>query len=433
MAIQILIGGQDYTQYVNFESIDIQSNIAVNNDTAACDVVISQQCIPRPKAGQEIKFVNNGVIEFGGVIVNPKETALASDVMLYQLDCKDYTFLFDKKVVTNTYNGYTIGNIVKDIVANFTTGFTANNVYGTSQDFYLNQVKFDHEAPSRAIKKLADDINFQFWIDYNKDVHFGEIATIQSPLPNNSLNLDTDTQNYSDLEFDEDISQVRNQIYLLGYKLPAMYSVTQSFVCDGQNNTFTVTYEPKHSLSSIVVILNGVAQKVKLDLIDGIPSSTTQDNTCYVNYANKTFRFNTAPTSGQTLSITYVPMFDMISMYNDPNAITAMAQRDGTDGVYEYAIRDEQLTSTDSSLANIRGQMELLKYAYPHYTGQFNSFLQGWGTGQYFFITSNRHMDGQFQNQVFYVVKVVKKVVAFQNSNPVFQYTVYFSDTPYIF
>ncbi|AFK87701.1 hypothetical protein Tsac_2848 [Thermoanaerobacterium phage THSA-485A] len=433
MSIQILIGGQDYTQYVDFTSIDIQSNIAVQNDTASCDVVIPQQCVPRPKAGQEIKFINNGVIEFGGVIVNPKETALATDVMMYQLDCRDYTFLFNKKLVTNTYNGYTIGNIVKDIVNNFTTGFTTNHVYGTSQAFYLSQVKFDHVAPSDAIKKLADDINFQFWIDYNRDVHFSEIATIQSPLPNNSLNLDTDTQNYSDLEFDEDISQVRNQIYLLGYKLPANYSVTQNFVCDGQNNTFTVTYEPKHSLSSITVTLNGTAQQVKLDLVNGTPASTTQDNTCYVNYSNKTFRFNVAPASGQILSITYVPMFDMISMYNDPNAIATMAQRDGTDGVYEYAIHDSQLTSTDSSLANIRGQLELYKYAYPHYTGQFNSFLQGWETGQYFFVTSNRRMDGQFQNQVFYVVKVEKKVAAFQNSNPVFRYTVYFSDTPYVF
>jgi hypothetical protein len=434
MSIQILIGGQDYTKYVDLSSIKIQSNIAVNNDTLSFDLLIPKQAVPYPKGGQEVKVLNGSDIEFGGVIMTPKEQAIATDQMLYTIDCKDYTFWLDKKVVVNTYSGYTAGNIVIDIIKTFTTGFTYNNVQGTSNAFYISQIKFDHVEPSKAIKKLADDVGFQFWIDYNKDVHFSPLMTVQSPLPNNTLLPDTDTQNYSNLEFAEDISQVRNQIYLTGYKIPAAYSITQNFQTDGQTGTFYTAYEPKHNLNDIAVTLNGAAQKVKLDLIDGTPSSTTQDSTCYVNFSNKTFRFNAAPAAGQLLSITYKPMYDMISMYNDPNAMSVMKQRDLQDGVYEYAVRDQQLTSIDQTLADIRGKLELYKYAYPHYTGQFNSFLQGWQPGQYFYLTSNLRMDGQFQNQAFYVVKIEKTIVSQPlNSAPTFKYTVHFSDTPYVY
>lgn len=432
MAVQILIGGQDYTKYVDLPSLKIQSNIAVTKDTADMDFIIPQQEKPRPKGGQEIKVLNGTSIEFGGVLVNPKELALTPDRMRYQTQCRDYVFWLDKRVVTNTYTGYTIGNIVKDIVASFTSGFTSNNVQGTGASFLLSEKKFDHIPPSHSIKALADAVAFQWYVDYSKDVHFGPITTVPSPLPNNLLDVDNDTQNYGNLEFDEDVSQIRNQIYLKGYKLPAAYSITQNFVCDGQSDTFYTAYEPKHKLSAITVTLGGTTQAKDLDLIGGLPSSQMADGKVYIGYKNQSFRFNVAPANGTVLSITYVPMFEMISMYNDPNAMSVMAQRDLQDGVYEYAVRDQQLTSIDSSIANIRGQLELYKYAYPRYSGKFVSFLQGWQPGQYFYLTSNKRMDGMFQLQQFFVVKVEKTIVSHPlNGSPTFFYTVSFSDTPY--
>lgn len=434
MAVQILIGGQDYTQYISLQSLKVSSNIAVNSDTANFDMVIHQKAVPRPKGGQEIRILNGAEVEFGGVLLQPKETALATDVMLYQVQCRDYVYWFDKRVVVNTYAGYTAGNIVKDIITNFTSGFTSNNVQGTGSSFYVPEIKFDHKPPSEAVKKLADDVGYQWWIDYNKDVHFSAVGTNPSPLPNNALMVDTDIENYSDLEFEEDVSQVRNQIYLMGYKVPAAYSVTQNFVADGQNNTFVTTYEPKHALNTITVTVGGVTKAKKLDLIGGLPNNEQEDGTVYISYQEQRYRFNVAPAQGQVVSITYVPMFELINMQNDPSAMDEMKSRDLQDGLYEYAIRDRQLSSIDSTLATTRGQLELYKYAYPRYSGLFNSFLQGWQPGQYFYLTSDNRMDGQFQNFVFYVIKVEKTIVTHpENGDPVFKYAVSISDTPYSF
>ena len=105
-------------------------------------------------------------------------------------------------------------------------------------------------------------------------------------------------------------------------------------------------------------------------------------------------------------------MFEMVSMFNDPNAMAVMKSRDGQDGVYEYGTRDQQLSSIDTTLVNIRSQLDLMKYAYPHYTGSFTSFTQGWVPGQYFYCTSNNRMDGEFQNQIFYFLAIIWMKVA---------------------
>lgn len=435
MAIQILIDGQDYTNYVDAETVKITSNIAVNQDTASMDIIIKNHALPRPKGGQEVIIQNGSVREFAGVILDPQEEAIAADTMIYHTTFRDYTYYFDKKVVTNTYNNYTIGNIAKDIVNKYTTGFTSNNVTATDSSFLVTQKKFDHVYPSKCMQWLADNTGLQWWVDYYKDVHLGiGIGANASPLPNNTLLPDTDLANYSDLKFDEDVSQLRNQIYLMGYKIPATYTITERFVCDGQNNSFNTTYEPKHLLNGITVTLGGTVQKKALDIAGGLPNSQLSDGTCYIYYKNQSFRFNVAPAQGTVLSITYYPMFEMVNMYNNPNAMTVMQGRDNLDGVYEYAVKDTQLTSIDQVLANTRGQLELMKYAFPHITGQFNSFLQGWQAGQFFYLTSNVRMDGQFQNQLFYVIKVDKVIKNHPlNGTPTIYYTVYFSDTPYSF
>lgn len=434
MALQITIGGQDYTKLVDLKSLKISGNIAVSNDTAQFSTVITGKSMPHPKGAQEVRVINGSTVEFGGVVSQPTETLIEPGTMSYDTQCRDYRYWLDKRMVINTYTGWTAGNIVKDIISRFTAGFTTNNVQGLDISFTIPLMVFDYVAPSKALDKLATAVGFSWWVDYNKDIHFGPMTENVSPLPNNTLLPDSDTLNYSDLQITEDVSQLRNQIYLKGYKVPAQYAITDQRVADGQTTTFYMTYEPKHDLKSITVTVGGVAYAIKRDITDGQPSSTTQDNTAYIYYKNHTCRFNGAPANGTVVAITYNPMLDLISMYNDPSSFTEMAQRDGQDGVYEYAIRDQQLTSTDNSLATTRGQMELYKYGYPRYTGQFNSFLQGWQAGQYFFMTSHARMDGIFQNQLFYVIKIDKVVVNHPaNGVPTLQYTVYFSDIPYVF
>lgn len=434
MSIQITIGGKDYTQYVELSSVQIDSNIAVNSDTAQMDIIIPNQVIPRPKGGQEIIVYNGSNKEFGGVIAIPGEDSLTPDRMKYATQCRDYLYWLDKRLVVNSYTNTTAGNIIKNIVTSFTTGFTTNNVLGTDGTFTIPFIKFDHIPPSEAFKKIADAVGYDWWVDYSKDIHFGPTNTSTSPLPNNLLDVDNDTANYGDLHLEEDVSQVRNQIYFLGHKVAAQYQITEKFVADGQETTFHLNYEPSHTLTQTIVKQGSTTYTSKTDVSNGNATNTTNDGNAYIHFANQTVRFNANPSQGTVVSVTYQPRYEMVNMYNDPNGMNIMKQRDGTDGVYEWSVRDKQLSGDDTSLVDTRGRIELSKYAYPKYTGTFYSYLQGWRPGQYFLMTSNRRMDGMFQNFPFYVTKVTKKIVNHPvNGTPTFRYDLTISDTPYVY
>jgi hypothetical protein len=276
-------------------------------------------------------------------------------------------------------------------------------------------------------------VGFWYYVDYNKDVHFEPMLTNPSMLPNNTLLVDSDTQNYGDLIFSEDVSQIRNQVYYYGHKLPMPTQITENFAGDGQKQTFNLTYEPKHSLllTDVTITVGGVAQTNALDIINATPGSGTP-GCAYIYYTNQTMRFSTAPGNGVVASVTYFPLLPTQNMYNNPASFTLMKARDGSDGVYEYGITNKNLTASDTSLVNLAGAGQLLKYDLPHYAANFYSFTQGWKPGQYFFMTSDMRMDGQFQNTEFYVLKVTKVIVNHpKDGTPFFKNQLSCADTPY--
>lgn len=439
MAIQFLIGGSDITDRVDLPSVSISTNITTTNDTA--QFTLNQDAsLPRPKGKQQFQIINGGVPEYGGVMANAEESVPeALPYMKYQCTAKDYSDWFNKRVITNTYTNRELSDIVIDIVNTVCNasgaGFTVNHVYPTG--VYIT-IKFDHAEPTQAIQALADQVGFWFFIGPDKDVHFEPILTDISPLPNNLLDVDNDTDNYGDLVFSEDVSQVRNQVYLYGFKLPLLTPITEQFVGDGYTTMFTTGYELIHSLGNITVTVGGVARTNALDISGGLPpaSGTTpvDDGKVYINYTGKTLRFLVAPAASVVVAVTYQPMIGTASMYNDPSLIALMKSRDGLDGIYEMGLNNPNLSSTTGELAGLEGQKQLLKFGPPHYTGEFVSYLQGWKTGQWFYLTSNIRMNGEFQNKVFYVLKVAKNIVNHPASGvPTFFYRVSIADNPYNF
>src|SRR5581483_11596298 len=105
-------------------------------------------------------------------------------------------------------------------------------------------------------------IAFGFYVDYFRDCHFFDVESYVSPLPSNTLDVDAATTIpdptygqlgvYGDLQITEDISQLRNRVFLRGHKVTANYFYTQKFTGDGQTLSFGLTYEPSHTLATNV-------------------------------------------------------------------------------------------------------------------------------------------------------------------------------------
>lgn len=447
---EITIGGVDYTEYVDVESIDIQSNLAIMLDTCEFSVAIPDQAITRPKGGQEVIVTSNLGREFGGNIVNAKELQNNSvaNQLDYQVKTRDYSYLLDRRAAFKEYaaSTYTYDQIVKDLVDTYggQDGFTTNNVQSSFQAPFT---RFDYQPVAQSINLLAQQIAFGFYIDYFRDVHFFDIESYASPLPLNQLLVDTatvipdGTYNelgvYGDLEISEDVTQLRNRIFMYGHKVTATYFYTQTFTGDGNTMVFGLAYEPSHTLNENVSLrVGGNSLVVQADLSAGTPANTVQDNTGYINFQGQTLRFNVAPANGVSIVISYKPMLPLVVMVNDPVKQAVMASRIGglDDGEFEYSLSDPTLSADDTGPSVARGKEQIAKYGLPHITGQFTSFLHGWRAGQSFRLRSLNRFDGELDGQTFYVTKVEKRVVSHPSgTQPLFLSTVSFSDSIYVF
>lgn len=442
---------------VKMDTVKVDQDIAVQQTTANFDVYIRGTVngtsitwpITRPKAGQDVVFYNTvGGREFGGILLNVTEEEIQPNYMVYHCACGDYTKWFDRHLVNNTYQAnITVQQLVSDIVQTYvntpgnTRTFTTNNVqsYPTVP---LPLLQFVYLPPSQVMGQIVQMLGWGWYIDFNRDINLFSTENFISPLPNNTLDVDdlfdnpslpsSQYGNWVNFTIEEDVSQLKNQVYITGIYIADQALYTQNTVADGQTTTFTLNYEPPNDVSQITVAVNGVQQQIGLEFIDSTPGGTCEANTVYVNFSGQTARFCTAPPNGATVSITYYPLTATAVMQNNPQAQQYMASIDGTDGVYEYNRLDPSLSGELPTLATTRAQMTLTKYAYPVVSGTFTSWLGGWRVGQYFYLQTQRRMQGQYNGTKFFVTRVHKTIIQATSSGGwLFQYSITYCNIPF--
>lgn len=434
VGFQITVGGVDVTQFVDLSSVQVDNNNSVKADLMSFDVY-NDGSLSRPLGGNEVIFLNGSTREFAGVVITVDEELYSPGVRLYRVTCKDYTHWFDHRLVVEYYTSTNADTMVRNIINSYVNPafypnapFTTNHVQAAP---LLADQRFDYLAPSDAIKQLADLLEWQFWVDYHKDVHFAQLDAVTSPLPNNTLNVDTDTNTYHDLKLSEDVSQIKNRIYLRGFNVK-LGPQNFNFNGDGQTTWFPIGYSAWDiDASDFNVSVNGKPQNVMWDGIDGNAGDGQTSSGAYVCQSNQGIRFNTPPGKGDSINGSFNYGWPQATAVDDPNAQQVMAQREGSDGVYEHMVNDPSLSSPNLNAPTAKGLALIYKYGYPKITGEFGSYVQGWFAGQYFYLTGNTRMVGN-PTQKLYVIKVRKTIVRAGNGQDVLHYTVSISDSPWV-
>jgi hypothetical protein len=391
---------------------------------------------PRPQGGNEIVFLNGVVREFAGVIVSVEEEEENPDTMLYRVTCKDYSHWFDHRLVVEDYPSQAADLIVKDIVNRYASAsgitFTTASVQPGP---VIAQQQFNYVPPSESVKTIADTLEYNWYIDYYKDVHFAVLESFVSPLPDNTLNPDLEASRtlYHDLVLSEDVAQVKNRIYLKDFKTRSPGRVPFNQVGDGVSTWFPLGYEPwSIDPVDITALIDGAPQPVKLDGRDGQVGDGQVGPGVFVCFDNLGVRLNQALPVGAVLSGNFAPKIQMPIVVDDAESQAVMKAREvGTDGVYEHAVQDPSLSAATIDTARLKGQLLVYKYGLPKMVGRFGSYFQGWRAGQCFRLVSTRRMGGL--DQKMYVVKVTKSIVrADPAGDNVLHYTVEVSDTPFV-
>lgn len=435
--------------WIDQTTLQIQEDPAHNQFELDCDLIIEAKAIPRPQGGQEIIVLDaeTGVREFGGVIQACGPRLETPDgTMRYGIKAIDYRARMDRHLVNESYPEQAADVTVKAIVTAYANqgiepgaAFTTVNVQAAPT---VPAQRFAFVAPSQAIAQLANLLQWTFYVDSNRDVHFGPYDIAESPLPFNAAVPDTDSTNISNLDFTPsttpggDSSQLKNRVYVLGFKVDAQNPATQKFKGDANTDSFTLAYDPSTPVDSqVTVTVAGTPYAVKPDVSEGV-QATYEPGVAYVNHQSTTspagIRFATAPADGALIVVTYYYRYSPVHVVDDPVAIQAQAAIEGTDGVYEYKLVESKATSKDLTLADAFGQFVLQKYSYPLVSGQFESYLQGWRAGQFFWFSSDLWFDGDFQAVKFWVSRITKAIAA-PSEGVNWHYTVEIANRPFAF
>ncbi len=427
MALSVLINGVEYNSNVFRDTLSIRESPQANGATMSAMVQLSG-ALTVPLTGQQIQVYRDGNIEFGGRIANV-DHMYPYNANQYRIDCVDYTVDLDASLKSIDLEAGTASNQIRRIVGLVSRGFTTTNV---EEGPLVGLQEIEHEAPSSIISRIAESVEYQWYVDYNRDVHFFYIRN--RPAPVATIDFDTDVVNYSDLEFTSNGDQVKNVIYLTGAKVKSQNTDSIVSKADGDQTFWPLNYEP-WSLEDTTVSVNGIPHAILLDQVDGFAGDSMQEDgvvlLCLDNWGVR-FPDNSPPPADASIEIAYRYAYEPTIVVEDLDSIAYMRARENTasapsDGRHEFKFNIPDLRVDDEQTIVDYGNLLLYRYAYPTYTLKFASKTQGWRAGQMFHgVSATRGLDTDI-----YITGVTKTI--WQSSGGVlkFAYELEASSSPF--
>lgn len=369
MAITVTLAGVDRTSWVDQDGLRVQQIIGAQRDTAT---IIYKKFGSRsytPAVLDTVLIQDGSTKVFGGRIATFQQTNINdASGTTYRLECADYSIDLDSELVSQTYTSQTIAAIIADFATNFSTGFTTTNVSCT---FVVDKIVFNQVPISQAIKKLADLVQYSWYVDPDKDIHFFPKYTTLAPF-----NLTDTSGNYvnSSLQTTMDGTQLANQVKVRGgtYKgstfsdtITVKGSVTKSWVLPYKFDETTIT-----------VTINSVSKTVG---VYGQDTFSTKD--VLYRDADQSIQVASAQADGDTIAFSGTPLIPVLAVASDATSIA-------TYGTREKIIEDSSIT--DLNVARQRAVAELTAYKDPLQQAKFDTYTAGLRTGQTININSSR-------------------------------------------
>lgn len=364
--LTVTIAGTSRTKLVVPGSLRISNVLTRRADTAVFEIRKFGTRTFAPEVGQEVIILNGATRAFAGRIVTIDEEYEKLDVVGYRISCQDYTRDLDHQLVVESFENQTVDAILASIAATyFPAGITLANV---DCPVVIKYIAFNYEYPTECLRQLAEATDYEWYIDYDKDIHFFSKLTAAAPF---ELSDTGGKYVYESLKIRKDITPVRNTVYVRGgeYKGDPF---TVEVLADGSQRVFGTEYR----FSNIHVSVTGQAKSVGIDAIDN-----ETDFDCLYNFQEKLVRFRTdkKPTAASSVKISGLPWLPVIVKVRDSNSIDVFSAAEGN-GIYEFKIIDRSIKSKAG--ARQRALAEIMAYSATLSEGEFNTYEDGLVAGQ---------------------------------------------------
>ena len=372
MNLTINIESTDRTNYIIWNSFKKDDILNAQVDTLQFSTKKYGTRTWKPTVGDEIEVLDGADKIFAGILLSVEEI-IDGQALKYNVKCKDWTHYLDRKLVTERYENQTVNQIITDINTNYLSGFTVVNV---DCGIEIESIAFNKMSVSKCIELLAKQINYSWYVDYEKDIHF---FTRNKELSEFDLTDDNGKHIFDSLKIKDDLSQIRNRVIIRGGDMEGS-NRTENFVGDGTKKTFALGHKFKEKPT---VIVNAVAQTVGIDFLD-----EDTDYDCLWNFNEKYLRFVVAPGNGLAGTAEGIPLIPIIIQVESDESIIDY-------GVYEFSKIDKTIETKEEAKQYAISQIEA--YALTIQEGSFQTYDSGLRSGQLINIHSTiRGIDENF-------------------------------------
>lgn len=399
--ISITINGVDRSLSVEFPSLKIQNILTRKRDICNFIVVTHSGETYTPSLGQEVIITDLGTRIFGGIITLIESIPSAYGVINHHIECQDFTRRLDQKLVADTFENQTVLQIITSIKTNyFPSDFTINNVSVTDTVEYI---AFNYKSVAHCLEALANLTESDWYVDYNKDVHFFKADTVDAPF---DIEDDTGTYEYNSLIIRRDNSQIRNSIVVRGGTYLAE-NFTAQLEANGVDYTFPLPYR----YENFAATLTGDPLSIGIDRVDDADLYDALHNS-----EEKILRFKSAdtPSVGSVIVVSGNPRLPVIINYRSTPDIASLSAVEGNDGEYQYLINDPTINTKEG--ARQRALAEIATYSDTLSEGEFITHTSGLRAGMRIRINSvSRSIDEEY---------IINKVTSEINGENEFEYMV---------
>ena len=371
MSVVIKINSVDKSSEVDFSSLIVKQNLTNQVDTASFKIRKYGSRSTVPAFDDDIEIYDGSTQIFGGKVLKVDEDVESGGGgVVYVVTCVDHTYELDKKLASKTYTSQTIKAIITDLLSSYASSFDADNV---DSEFTIDKIVFNQVPISTCIKRLADIVRYDWYIDVNKSIHFFEKFTNTAPF---DLTDSSGNFVYESLKRTVDGSQVVNRVLVRGGEYEGSAYEDEITVSGDISKSFKLPY--KFANLQVWLDTGGgyVAQNVGVDFIDDF----TSDDVLH-NYQDQTIRWENALANGDKIKFSGNPKVRVLAVAEDPVSIASY-------GIIEKIIRDTSIK--DNAVARRRAAAELYAYADTMVDAKFRTFTAGLRTGQLINVSSSR-------------------------------------------
>lgn len=352
MAKTLTIAGVNSLPYLKTNSVKIREQLQNKSNEMSLQLVYKAGTTV-PSEGAEIIYKDGVRFLFAGFItrMSPQEVGKGS-VLIYDVECTDYTYIFNNKIARKAYTAQTLKVVVEDLIATYVNSGYALNTTNVQVGPSLSTITFDHISLRACFEKIAKRSGYIWWIDYQKNLYFQDKLTSTAPET-----IKDSTSNYSDVTITYDTTQVRNSVIVIGSEdgEQSLTSSVETFTGDSATRSWSLIDKPSQVLS---ITVNGVSKQFSLD------ANERSTDVFIYSFSGKSFAQTVSQatlTGSDTIVITYYPRIPIIVQRQDSTSIAFFRALEGGDGLHEYTIKETSITS--KAEARQRADQELDEFA----------------------------------------------------------------------